>query len=493
MNSFDNSHVSSPVRRPLVLGLDLGTTRFKALLFDRSGTTAGHATANVMVARRGNACELPLAEFWLLLSSCVRQALQSASASRTNIAAIAYSSQANSFLLLDDDCRPLTPLILWPDSRAAEQLPKLRQLTGRPDFNDVTGIGFDTPEFCIAKLLWFQQHDPSLWARVRRVQTISDYLVAQLTGEFAGDEGTASLLGIWDLRRHDWWDTALDFVGTTRAQLSTPRRPGTVVGRVHPMGASRLGVVPDIPLSVGTLDHYSAALGAGVHSVEQVSVSIGTVVACVGYSDLYCPLPGCCMGPGTQNHAYYRLTFDANGTGSLDWYRQHFAPEADLATLTDFAQSVPEGADGLMARGSAYLYSGLAGFLNRSQKHIHGHFVRALIESTAATVLSLVRRISSDRVPGGIVATGGGANNSFWLQVIADMTGICVYLPTCPEAACLGAGMFAAVAADWFPDLQPVAEEWPVIGMRFDPDERTHARYRSWYERYQELTAGDRQ
>ena len=57
-------------------------------------------------------------------------------------------------------------------------------------------MGGDGPELAAAKVVWFQEHESEIWSKTTRVLNISDYLVYYLTGEFVGDENTASLLGL---------------------------------------------------------------------------------------------------------------------------------------------------------------------------------------------------------------------------------------------------------------------------------------------------------
>ena len=51
-----------------------------------------------------------------------------------------------------------------------------------------------------------------------------------------------------------------------------------------------------------------------------------------------------------------------------------------------------------------------------------------------------------------VAATGGGARSPLLLQMQADGLGLTVVTAECPERACLGAALFAAVAANYFPD-----------------------------------------
>lgn len=115
------------------LGIDLGTSYFKAGIFDENGSLLGlgrHAVGKRFpvfreekaspATRDAVGCELPVAVFWDTLQCCVSGAVRHAGISPREVSALSYSSQANSFILLDEADHPLTPFILWPDERAVE-------------------------------------------------------------------------------------------------------------------------------------------------------------------------------------------------------------------------------------------------------------------------------------------------------------------------------------------------------------------------------------
>ena len=206
-----------------VLGIDLGTSYFKLGLFNKLGHLQGLGRVAVQTNKGdGSLCELPTDRFWQLLNNALADACKQAHAQPEDIEAVAYSSQANSFLLLDCDKKPLTPLILWPDSRAQTIHPDIQQLWQRGDFLQTTGLGLAiSPGFCLSKLAWFRDNHSQLWAKVHRIMTISDYLTFSLTSQAVGDAGTASLLGLYDLPKQQWWPQALDTIQIQPSQLSS--------------------------------------------------------------------------------------------------------------------------------------------------------------------------------------------------------------------------------------------------------------------------------
>jgi xylulokinase len=453
-----------------VLAIDLGTSYFKLGLFDRDGRLCGLGRVSVCKDRGdGRGCEVPLARFWSLLRQGFVLACEQAKASPRDIVAMAYSSQANSFLLMDDRGEPLTPIILWPDSRVDEIDPAVERLWHRDDFLKTTGIGIGVSRFfCVAKLCWFQQNRPDIWRRAARIMTISDYLVFALTNRFAGDMGTASMLGLLDLPNGRWWDDALQLVGLSHGQLATPLKPGSVAGEVGRKGARRLGLRAGIPLAVGGLDHHIAAIGAGVGQIVDLSESTGTVLACLRLSKEYHPKVDCCVGAATEGNSY-QLAFSSNGAEVLQWYQERYAPKTSIGGLVHLAESVPAGCDGLFAKPMANLYEGLDGFENISASHGKGHYVRAIMESTAETLRELVRALCGDTQPWRIVATGGGAQSELWIRMKADLLGVEFVTVNCHETACFGAAMLAAVAARWFDCLADVSLHWVSIQKVFSP------------------------
>jgi xylulokinase len=465
-----------------VLGIDLGTSYFKLGLFDRMGKLCG--LGRVFVPKQignGNLCELEINDFWSLLQKALAQACRQGKASTTDIKAVAYASQANSFLLLDGQDKPLTPLVLWPDNRVQQVDSSLLELSQGEDFLEKTGLGIDiSAQFCLAKLLWFQQYQPEIWSQVARIMTISDYLTFSLTNKMVGDMGTASLLGLLDLQQRQWWQKALDTLQLTSSQLSTPLLPGSLAGKICSNTDKYLGLPTGIPFVIGSLDHHLAAVGAGIGSISHTSDSSGTVLACLRYRDDYESKKDCCMGPHIFGEGYYQLAFDNFGAGMIDWYQQNHTPDLSLVELTKKAALVPVGCDKLIAAETINQYERLDGFKHRSSCHQHGHFIRAIMEAAALKLSMLIDHLWGDKIPSRIVSTGGGAKNDLWLQIKADMLNVEFMVTDCTEPACRGAAMIAALAAGWFKNLGGVSDAWISVKKKYHPDHQTHQDYRRW-------------
>jgi sugar (pentulose or hexulose) kinase len=455
----------------LALGIDLGTSYFKLGLFDRKGRLRGLGRVAVETESDtdGHRQELPVERFWETLRQGLREALDAAGAGPDSINAIGYSSQASTFLLLDEHGEALTPLILWTDQRVGEIHSTIREHWGREDFLSTAGFDLLDPGLCPAKLRWFQDHEPEIWRRVHSVQTISDFLTLSLTGKRAGDQGTAVLLGLRDQRAQSWWSEGLAAAGLERSMLSDLFPPGTPIGGVTEQGASRLGLKPGVFFAVGSLDHHVAAVGAGIDHLAPISVSLGTVLAVVHTSEAYRPQPECCVGPGVAGRGHFELAWNMNGASGLEWYHRAHAPDVPFPDLLAMAAEIPPGCEGLRAKPCPADRPDLGGFEGRLPDHGHGHFVRAIMESVVHSLGDLVDHLCPDGRPESMVVTGGGARSDLWLQMAADTLGLRVIRSGSEEPACLGAAIFAASAVGWFDSIADARRAMVSSDREFSP------------------------
>lgn len=424
----------------LLLGIDLGTSYFKLGLFDSVGVLKGLGRVAVDPETPApGRFELSVAAFWDRLRRALAEALAQAGVGTDEIAGISYSSQANTFLLLDDAGVELTPLVFWNDQRACPLDEVMAEFGLSKDFGTTTGMLEVASECMPVKCCWFARHEPQVWARMSSVMTISDYLTYTMTNNRVGDASTAVLTGLYSLPAQSWWSEALAFYGIQREELSLPLPPGSVGGHTGSQVAELLGLPMGIPFAVGALDHHAAALGAGLGEFADVSLSTGTVLAALVLVDKVSPIPGCIHGPHTDGKQYYRLAFDINGAGQLEHYQRLLAPALsidDLLQLAErFARELSNGSrsDGILAE--------------------HGASVFALLKKIATSQQGLLAQVTQSVPVKRITATGGGARSPFWLQVTADTIGLPVRAVATTERACLGAAMLAAVAAGFWPNL----------------------------------------
>jgi xylulokinase len=423
----------------LLLGIDFGTSYFKVGLFDETGGLHGLGRVAVeKVSPLPGRCELPVNRFWQLLRAGLSEALAQAGAKPGEIVGISYSSQANTFVLLDRQDTPLAPLVIWNDRRAHPVDPAVVAFGGTPQFQRSTGFAGLGAEFAAVKWRWLQTQDTLLWRRMARVMTLPEYFTFALTGERAGDGSTAALTGMYAVAQGNWWPDALNFFRIPPGALSHPLAPGTPCGKTLPRAVDLLGLPAGISFAVGGLDHHVAAIGSGIGRLGEVSISTGTVLAALQLVDGVEPMARCYHGPHFDGR-FYRLAVDPAGAAELEECQRQLAPHRTLAELTALAGTIPPASTAAAAQS------------DDPERRLAGA-VRGIMERISLTHRALLQRLNLPRPVSRVIATGGGARSREWLQINADVLNAIVVAPRCHERACLGAAAFAAVAAGLFPD-----------------------------------------
>lgn len=433
----------------LFLGMDLGSTYLKAGVFDGAGQMRGLGRCHVAAeSGAGVQRECELAVFWEAFRAALHDALAQAGATPPDVHAISCASQANTFMLAHaDDGQPLSPLILWTDTRGGVP-PPVQALWERLDFPVMTGLGVTVkPEFAVAKWAWWQQIRPREWAAAQ-IRTLPDYVAETLTGRAIVDAGTAAMLGILKQDGACWWPEALETLQLDPSRLPRPCRAGTPIGVVTPGGSAVSGLAAGTRVVTGGLDHQLAAMGAELaEGRPDLCLSLGTVLAAVA-CDTACHLATdvCCL-PGRSPQETFHLAFDRRGGGLLENYRRHFAPNISAADLDGLASDVPADAGGveLVWPPDPSSPGGLA-FRNWSPQQGHGYAVRAILNASAAALADVVARVLPGRRPQLVAAVGGGAVSERWRGILAERLGCPVLPACCTEAAARGGALLAAAA-----------------------------------------------
>ena len=266
-------------REGLVVGLDVGTTTCKAVVYREDGTTvaAGRARTpwRTLAVAGGTGTELDANE---LLGSA-RAAIAAALAKVPNhpVVALGVTSMAESGVLLDGSGEPTAPVIAWHDTRDLDQVARLGREIGAEAFSARTGLPHRS-QWSLTQHLWQLERHPGARRAVRRLN-IAEWIVRGLGGEEVSDVSLASRTGWLDLKARTWWSESLDWSGASPSLLPDLAVSGTPVGRAT-ADAGVAGLVGAVLTTAGH-DHLAAAVGADAAGPGGQLDSCGTAEALV--------------------------------------------------------------------------------------------------------------------------------------------------------------------------------------------------------------------
>src|SRR6202795_4862869 len=109
------------------LGLDLGTQSVRAMVVSGAGETMAVGSHKLTSHRDGPRHEQDPEEWWRAISVACRAALTALPAGLT-IHGVAVDGTSGTILLADGDARPLTPGLMYDDTRAVEETTRANQV-----------------------------------------------------------------------------------------------------------------------------------------------------------------------------------------------------------------------------------------------------------------------------------------------------------------------------------------------------------------------------
>lgn len=260
----------------LLLGLDIGTTSAKAVVYDEDGAVVGEGRAPTPWVTTATGVELSPGALVDSAVTALNEAVGSVPG-REPVVALGITSMGESGVLVDASGRPVAPIIAWHDLRDADEVEALRAEIGEDEFCATTGKPL-RGQFSLTKHRWLTRHDPAVAAAVRRFN-IAEHVVRMLGGDEACELSLASRTGWFDIIGQQWWSAGLEFSGAPASLMPPLVTAGDPVGTV-----TSDQVDPRLHGAVLTLvghDHQAAAAGAGASGVGFELDSCGTAEALV--------------------------------------------------------------------------------------------------------------------------------------------------------------------------------------------------------------------
>jgi xylulokinase len=445
----------------LILTFDLGTTYFKAALFDEQGALRALARHPADVSHpRPDRYEMSLETFRHALCNLAHE-LKNTFGPLDRVAAISFATQTNSFALFDARDRPLTPLILWPDARARDAIPSIETTVEGASEYAQTGVPAVGYRFSPAKLLWISRLQPDVWRSTRRLAWMGDCLALWLSGHHVTEAGAAGLTAMIDIERLCWRPDVFARLDVPPEWLPRISRAGAELGTIRPAAATDLGVPRTCRVVLGCLDQYAGAIGAGNVAPGGLSETTGTVLATVQCANRPGrePQAHVFQGPGFDPGIFFRMVFGDVSANLLERYRNSLPDKPTFDELIEAADQVPVGADGLRLVARPEQTSAAEMFADRLPRHRRGHEVRAILEAVAGALRDQVGQLTAGAAPEAIRSLGGAARSNLWRQIKADALGCPVMATACPEPTSLGAAILAAATLRGRP-VADVAGQW---------------------------------
>jgi sugar (pentulose or hexulose) kinase len=354
---------------------------------------------------------------------------------------LTLTSFRDSAVLLDEDLKPIRPMILWLDQRTAEckkPLPFFSRVAFR-----LVGMT-DTVTFNRKRSVsnWIIEKEQENWAKIKKYVNISTYLNYLLTGALKDSSSNLAAHYPLNYKKRDWYarpekQLKGQIFSLTKDKLPEIAPEGSIIGWVTDKAAAETGLPAGLPLYASGSDKSCETLGLGVLDESLAAISYGTASSVettrrrYTESERFLPgFPSCIPGYFNMDIQVYR------GYWMINWFLKEFGgrtvndiviSDIDAADFNAKLSQVPPGCDGLVLQ--PYWGPGLSrplakgAIIGFSDSITQEHFYRAIIEGIAYALregLEHFERKLHRRIPE-LRVSGGGSQSEAICQITADI------------------------------------------------------------------------
>lgn len=490
-----------------LLGIDLGTTNVKGILFDEDGysITSSSSTYKTFFSKPGYAEQDPL-DWWNAVKNLISEITNSVSSDIVkNIAGICISSQTPTLLPIDREGNPLRNSIIWMDKRSEREFQQILNKIEIDKYKSIVG-GAPDVSFLPSKLLWYKNNEPDNFAKTHVFLQANSFINYKLTGVYSADVDQATLSQCYDITMKKWSKDIGDLIDINLEQyFPNPVLCNTIIGHVTEDAASFTGLISGIPVVAGTSDAVASMYAVGITKPGEAAEVSGTSslvfaahTAQTGYNHPIISKPSSIDGipyvfdaPISASGASLKWYLDTLGT---DEYKMADSSNQNVFDiLNEKALLSPAGSNGLLffpymmgeraplwnthARG---MFIGLS--LNTKREDI----IRSIFEGTSFALRHVLWEIQKTGASvESLRVAGGGAKSRTWLQIKASVLNVpIITLDTKTGDVPFGDALIAGNAVGIYPDISKSVKELIEVKEIIYPDPKWAAIYDELFKYY---------
>ncbi len=490
-----------------VIGIDLGTSGTKTVLFDENGVTVASALVEYPMYQPQNGwAEQEPADWWHAARDTIRTVIEKSGVNNKDIAGVGISGQMHGLVMLDKDNNVLRPSIIWCDQRTAAECEEIERLVGRERLIEITANPALTG-FTASKIMWVKKHEPEIYEKCAHILLPKDYVRLMLTGEYATEVSDASGMQLLDIANRVWSLEVLEKLDISIDLLGEVYESPDITGYISEEAAELTGLYMGTPVVGGAGDNAAAAIGTGTVKDGDAFTTIGTSGVVFAHTkDMVIDPAGrvhtfCCAVPGE-----WHVMGVTQGAGlSLRWFRDTFCQDIVVNAKNegvDPYKIMDEMAEksGISARKLLFLPylmgertphldpNARGAFIGLSAIHDRGDMIRAVMEGVSYSLMDCLNVLDEMGVcPNKMLACGGGGSSPLWRQMLADIYGMNVMTVDSKEGPALGVAILAMVGAGIYPTVKDACEKIIRIKTTTEPNAKDNRKYAAVYARYRAL------
>lgn len=482
----------------IILGIDLGTSSVKGMLFDTNkGVLSVEATDYKVSIPNVSYAEQSPNMWWSSTLEVLSKLRKKNTELMKQIKAVGFSGQMHGLVATDSNGEPVRPAILWLDQRTESEIQNINSKLPIEEMGEVFANKVSTG-FAFPSLLWIKEMEPDIFNKIEYIMLPKDFIRMKMTGEFGVEISDASSTTMFHTKKRDWaWDVIEEFELPKRifpkCSLSTD-----IAGYITDECFESTGIPVGTPVIYGAGDQLAQSIGNGCIEEGKIISNIGTGGQISTFINEFK------YDKKLRTHTFCHALFPAytifgatlcSGM-SLNWLKNKLLHVESYQELSEMAMEVEAGSNGLIylpylsGERTPHMNSSASGmFFGVKLIHDRRHFARAVMEGVAFSLKDSLTIFNELGIRADtIIASGGGASSEVWLQIQADIFNKPVTVCHVKEQACLGACLLAAFSIGEFKSMKEACDSHIEFSDKiYYPDKKNAKVYEKSYEVFKQL------
>lgn len=477
-----------------VIGIDIGTSSTKTVLFDERLNAIASSSVEYPLYHPKNGWAEQKPEDWKNATlNTIKAVISESGVAGEDIKGIGLSGQMHGLVMLDENNEVIRNSIIWCDQRTAKECEEITEKVGKERLIEITANPALTG-FTASKILWVRNNEPENYKKCKHILLPKDYIRFILTGEYATEVSDASGMQLLDVKNRCWSDEVLEKLEIDKNMLGKVYESVEVTGKITKEIAELTGLSANTVVVGGAGDNAAAAVGTGTVGDAMCNISLGTsgtifisskefgvdqnnALHAFAHADGHFHLMGCMLSAASCNK----------------WWME------EILQTKEFASEQIAITEDMLGRNHVYFLPYLMGersphndasargtFIGMTMDTSRADMYQAVLEGVAFAIrdsFEIAKSLGMDIKRSKIC--GGGAKSLLWKKMIANVLNIDIDVIESEEGPGYGGAILAAVACGEYASVEEAASKLIKVVNTIKPEPEIAARYE---ERYHQFT-----
>ena len=487
------------------LSIDAGTSIIKTVLFNKNFELIFISSVkNKVITDEYGKSEIEMNKFWSLTSKCIKSCILQSKVNPLNIDAVGITGNMVGAWPIDKANKPIRNAILWNDTRSEKVFNYLKK-RNKKIFENIFNISGSVVQYgCTLPIVkWLEINENNILKKIKFFLTCKDWIRFKLTNNIYNDL-TERSVSPGDIKKISFSLKILNLLKLNKKYLEKfpeARHSYEIGGYVTKNASKQTGLEVGTPVAIGAGDVPSTAIGLGAIKKGMCSSIVGTTCHNFYVSDKPFFKP---KNSGllfySPNNQWLRTMINVAGTTNFDWVVKNFYKEKSLSDLSFLSKIEKKFQNYDIKKNNIiflpyFNYGGtISPFFNlKAKAEIFGllpHNDRddILYASYQGLCLSIRDCYEALNIKVKSLSLSGGASKSkIFPQILSDVLGIKIIIPSGEEFGARGAAYLASVAIKKYTSLNQVANKNKKIKKIFSPNIKNKTYYSIKYHKYLRL------